>query len=172
MFWYVNCPICTVALAVVLIFVGAITDCHNPECQCSLPDSLKKCANLPAEMKIDYIRLYQDPDDVTHTTSCSPPAFPTKQFISDHADRFKPWAPTLPNNNLELDVSTVRHDTLEFALIFVMCAGIIFVISRTLSSTFNAKSSTRQPHGVTEKADHGKRVINEHTSLLTKKTDV
>lgn len=42
-------------------------DCSNPECQCTLPDGMKNCKNLPAEMKIDYIRVYQDEDDPTHT---------------------------------------------------------------------------------------------------------
>lgn len=34
-------------------------DCHNPDCQCSLPRGMQQCRNLPAEMRIDYIRLYQ-----------------------------------------------------------------------------------------------------------------
>jgi hypothetical protein len=31
------------------------------DCQCTLPEGMKNCKNLPAEMKIDYIRLYQVP---------------------------------------------------------------------------------------------------------------
>lgn len=74
------------------------------ECQCALPDGMKGCKNLPAEMKIDYIRLYQvlfsaprkriiiylccfdkDREDPLHTIGCSPPGFPTKEFIEAHA---------------------------------------------------------------------------------------
>mmetsp|Transcript_16193 Transcript_16193/g.27134 ORF Transcript_16193/g.27134 Transcript_16193/m.27134 type:complete len:165 (+) Transcript_16193:785-1279(+) len=51
---------------------------------------------MPAEMKIDYIRLYQDPNDSSHTTSCSPPEFPTEQFIRDHKERFEIWSPKTP----------------------------------------------------------------------------
>jgi hypothetical protein len=43
-----NCPCCWVCY-----------DCTNPECQCTLPDGMKNCKNLPAEMQIDYIRVYQ-----------------------------------------------------------------------------------------------------------------
>ena len=56
-------------------------DCTNPECQCTLPEGMKNCKNLPAKMAIDYIRLYQDPHDVSHTIGCSPPDFPTAGFI-------------------------------------------------------------------------------------------
>ena len=52
---------------------------------------LKNCNNLPAEMKIDYIRLYQDADSSEHTLSCSPPDFPTSTFIADFSERYKPW---------------------------------------------------------------------------------
>ena len=38
---------------------GVCYDCNNPECQCALPDGMKNCKMFPAEMKIDYIRLYQ-----------------------------------------------------------------------------------------------------------------
>jgi hypothetical protein len=84
------------------------------ECQCSLPDGMKNCKNLPAEMKIDFIRLYQvrnntysiwahwltvrlcvyqDEDDASHTLGCSPPNYPTEEFIKAHPG--KPWYPSL-----------------------------------------------------------------------------
>ena len=37
----------------------ACYDCTNPACQCALPYGLRDCKSLPAEMTIDYIRLYQ-----------------------------------------------------------------------------------------------------------------
>ena len=55
------------------------------DCQCSLPDGMKNCKNLPAKMEIDYIRLYQDKEDPTHTLGCSPEGFPTAEFIAAHA---------------------------------------------------------------------------------------
>jgi hypothetical protein len=40
-------------------------------------------------MRVDYIRLYQDPDDATHTLSCSPPSHPTAEFIAQHAGEYR-----------------------------------------------------------------------------------
>jgi hypothetical protein len=48
---------------------------------------MKNCRNLPAHMKVDYIRLYQDATDPLHTLSCSPPSHPTAEFIAAHAGR-------------------------------------------------------------------------------------
>lgn len=57
-------------------------DCTNPECQCTLPDGMKDCKNLPAEMSIDYIRLYQDVSKGSkHSIGCSPESHPTKEYI-------------------------------------------------------------------------------------------
>jgi len=68
-------------------------DCTNPDCQCSLPDGMKNCKNLPAEMKIDFIRLYQDLEDSSHTIGCSPDRFPTAEFIQAHPLRYMNWMP-------------------------------------------------------------------------------
>ncbi|RPB28090.1 beta-glucan synthesis-associated protein SKN1 [Terfezia boudieri ATCC MYA-4762] len=37
---------------------------------------------LPAKMRIDYIRIYQDPDNTIVT--CDPPGYETTQYIGDH----------------------------------------------------------------------------------------
>ena len=55
------------------------------ECQCTLPDTLKNCASLPATMKIDYIRLYQDKSDPQHSLGCDTEQVPTATFIREHA---------------------------------------------------------------------------------------
>ena len=68
-------------------------DCINPECQCSLPLGMRGCKNLPAEMEIDYVRLYQDPLDTTHTVGCSPEGYPTAEYIEAHAGDYAPWRP-------------------------------------------------------------------------------
>jgi hypothetical protein len=57
------------------------------ECQCALPNGMKNCRNLPAHMRVDYIRLYQDTQDPLHTLSCSPPSHPTADFIAAHEGR-------------------------------------------------------------------------------------
>ncbi len=68
-------------------------DCMNPECQCALPKGMRGCRNLPAVMSIDWIRLYQDEHDESHTFGCSPPAYPTAEFIAAHPERYAPWTP-------------------------------------------------------------------------------
>ncbi|KAJ1426235.1 beta-glucan synthesis-associated protein-domain-containing protein [Ochromonadaceae sp. CCMP2298] len=68
-------------------------DCADPACQCSLPQGLQNCSNLPATMRVDYIRLYQDPHDPQHSVGCSPLNFPTQDFIAAHRDRYADWQP-------------------------------------------------------------------------------
>lgn len=41
-------------------------------------------ALMPATMRLDYIRIYQDPDDVSIT--CDPPGYPTTEYIKNHND--------------------------------------------------------------------------------------
>ena len=37
------------------------------DCQCTLPDGMKMCKNLPAQMELDFIRLYQVTVFLHHT---------------------------------------------------------------------------------------------------------
>ncbi|KAJ5641120.1 hypothetical protein N7528_000745 [Penicillium herquei] len=37
---------------------------------------------MPAYLRVDFVRIYQDPDDVSVT--CDPPGFETTQYIEDH----------------------------------------------------------------------------------------
>eukprot|EP00598_Pedospumella_elongata_P002282 CAMPEP_0184971486 /NCGR_PEP_ID=MMETSP1098-20130426/3712_1 /TAXON_ID=89044 /ORGANISM="Spumella elongata, Strain CCAP 955/1" /LENGTH=503 /DNA_ID=CAMNT_0027493617 /DNA_START=31 /DNA_END=1542 /DNA_ORIENTATION=- len=76
-------------------------DCTNPECQCALPEGMKGCRNLPAAMRVDYIRLYQDAADPAHSLSCSPASHPTKQFIEGHIDRYRDWTGKEPFQDTE-----------------------------------------------------------------------
>lgn len=68
-------------------------DCTNPECQCSLPEAMRGCANLPAVMKIDYIRLYQDLKDPSRSVGCSPSSHPTEKYISAFPASYQDWSP-------------------------------------------------------------------------------
>jgi beta-glucanase (GH16 family) len=88
-------------------------DCHNPKCQCGLPEvtvslyfitkctslfisslqGMKNCAMFPAEMEIEYIRVYQNKRDEKHTLGCSPPDFPTAGFIEGNKERYENWTP-------------------------------------------------------------------------------
>eukprot|EP01036_Dinobryon_divergens_P023593 gene23593-31955_t len=97
-------------------------DCTNPgmNCQCSLPDGMKNCRNLPAEMKVDFIRLYQDPQDNSHTIGCSPERFPTADFIASHSKRYEDWVALSPR-------SLAIYNTLFFTAM-VACAVVLFVV--------------------------------------------
>ena len=71
----------------------ACLDCENALCQCGLPPQLEGCAGLPVEMRVDYVRVYQDPKDALHTLGCSPPSHPTAAFIHENMERYAPWEP-------------------------------------------------------------------------------
>ena len=69
-------------------------DCTDPTAQCALPKGLwNNCQNLPTQMKFDFVRLYQDSDDASHTLGCSPKSYPTDAFIRAHSERYANWAP-------------------------------------------------------------------------------
>lgn len=147
---------------------------------------MKNCANLPAEMKIDYIRLYQDPADSSHTTSCSPDAYPTQQFILDHAERFQEWAPKkrAPPSPMLMPEAT-NEDTIKsnemftlfclLAVCLVFWGGVTFVVTKFRKGANATRHSQEQVlhqqgegHEIIDHADHDQ--INENTSLLSKKT--
>jgi len=41
---------------------------------------------MPATMRVDYIRIYQDEDNVIMT--CDPPGFPTTEYIAAHPEPY------------------------------------------------------------------------------------
>lgn len=43
-------------------------------------------ALMPATMRFDYVRIYQDPQDVSVT--CDPPGYPTTQYIKEHPEPY------------------------------------------------------------------------------------
>jgi beta-glucanase (GH16 family) len=62
-------------------------DCKDPVKQCGMNPGW--CKTLPAEFKIDYVRLYQNPTDPKQTIGCNPKEYPTKRFIKAHEYRYK-----------------------------------------------------------------------------------
>lgn len=107
-------------------------DCLNPDCQCSLPAGLKDCKNLPAELQIGSIRLYQDLGEEViieergekkkirinsrHSLSCSPPSHPTLEFIRGHAERYEEWKPykeiSIGPKDIEEEIHDISNDPL------------------------------------------------------------
>ncbi|CAB16237.1 Glucosidase [Schizosaccharomyces pombe] len=45
--------------------------------------------SFPAVMYIDYIRIYQDPDDTNSHIGCDPPGYPTTKYIEEHPLAYK-----------------------------------------------------------------------------------
>lgn len=41
---------------------------------------------LPATMRFDYVRIYQDPDK--EMVTCDPPGYPTTEYINNHLDSY------------------------------------------------------------------------------------
>eukprot|EP00968_Pinguiococcus_pyrenoidosus_P027658 scaffold7397_cov277-Pinguiococcus_pyrenoidosus.AAC.3 len=77
-------------------------DCKKNECLCGMPPGMCKAferADLDQEddgarFLVDYVRIYQDPDDSRHTVGCDPPDFPTRRYIQAHALRYAAAAPS------------------------------------------------------------------------------
>lgn len=71
------------------------TDCRNPDCLVC-PDQTEWLSEFcndispsnPAEYKIDYIRVYQDTSDSSHTLGCDPPDLPTKDYINENWEKY------------------------------------------------------------------------------------
>ncbi len=64
-----------------------VYDCKDPTTQCGFNPGF--CKTLPAEFKIDYVRVYQNKDDPLQTIGCNPKEYPTKRFIQAHEYRYK-----------------------------------------------------------------------------------
>ena len=54
-------------------------NCDTPEGQCGFFPGF--CSILPADFLIDYVHVYQDPNDPLQTLGCDPPGFPTARYI-------------------------------------------------------------------------------------------
>jgi hypothetical protein len=119
---------------------------------------MKFCKNLPAEMRIDYIRLYQDPSDPTHTVSCSPPSHPTAEFIEGHPERYADWK--------DYDgLFPVGFGFYEFSyLILFVCVGVYaFKIAyRKFNDFYNNKPRYIPDH------NHHMDVLHHHMSTKVK----
>ena len=54
-------------------------NCDTTEGQCGFFPGF--CSMLPADFLIDYVHVYQDPNEPLHTIGCDPPGFPTARYI-------------------------------------------------------------------------------------------
>lgn len=64
-----------------------VYDCKDPASQCGFSPGF--CKELPAEFKIDYVRVYQNKNNDNHTIGCNPPKYPTRRYIQAHEYNYK-----------------------------------------------------------------------------------
>ena len=103
-------------------------DCKDPASWCALPKGMRGCANLPSKMKVDYVRLYQDSSDESHTVGCSPPNYPTAEFIRNHPERYDDWEPPQPSvlgRVLYYVVNPVGRAVSSLTLVVVVLLGLL-----------------------------------------------
>ena len=79
--WFLNCP-------------HKCWTCFDPQCTCALPEGY--CETFPTQFELDYVRVYQAPNDPRHVLGCSPPARSTADFIEAHKDRYTIRTQTKP----------------------------------------------------------------------------
>ena len=105
---------------------------------------MKDCAMFPAEMHIDYIRVYQNRQDTLHTLGCSPDAFPTREYIEAHADRYANWAPitdpNLASNEAILVDEKQQYSAVEVLFASAACIIIIFGSLKLMRGPFGSSS--------------------------------
>lgn len=121
-------------------------DCTNPECQCSLPEAMRRCKILPAVMKVDYIRLYQDLDDPLHSLGCSPLSHPTAQYISSFSERYADWAPATTAGWRSYTVLVILvHFLVIIILILSLIFSCLYLCNPTYRTIGDVKSSLSAP---------------------------
>jgi hypothetical protein len=64
-------------------------NCNDPtgKCSCGFADGF--CASLPGHFLVDYVRVYQNPNDGQQKVGCSTPERPTSRWIEGHASNYK-----------------------------------------------------------------------------------
>jgi beta-glucanase (GH16 family) len=143
-------------------------DCANPECQCSLPEGMRNCANLPTAMKIDYVRLYQDSSDNLHSLGCSPPSHPTRAYIAAHPERYADWTAEVPPFYYDY----LGAGPMPVVLMASAIVAIIVLCYKLLVRCGDASRSTKlavaidAPSTVGNKNSETREVVNENTRLL------
>mmetsp|Transcript_5236 Transcript_5236/g.7239 ORF Transcript_5236/g.7239 Transcript_5236/m.7239 type:complete len:562 (+) Transcript_5236:68-1753(+) len=61
-------------------------DCKDADCLCAIPKNM--CQNLPAHFLIDYVRVYQAPDDEKQWVGCNSEDFPMMRYVEHNRHLF------------------------------------------------------------------------------------
>ena len=75
-------------------------DCRDLKCKCAVPDRM--CENFPADFEIDWVRVYQNPNDGKQIVGCSTPDYPTSRYIKGHERLFMSDGDTAPLQPLKV----------------------------------------------------------------------
>ncbi|CAB9503152.1 Beta-glucan synthesis-associated protein [Seminavis robusta] len=75
----------------------------------------------PAEMKVNWVRVYQDPADPTQKVGCSTPERPTRQYIEAHAKSYKQENDVTPLKGIQ--TGRGRCDPAALGEIAAACGG-------------------------------------------------
>ena len=90
-------------------------NCPCKDYDCNSHDYKSKCgfsegfcdmmrSSDPPKYKVDWVRVYQDPNDDLQKVGCSTPERPTRRWIEAHADQYKQ----------EHDVSRMLNDIVTY----------------------------------------------------------
>ena len=81
----------------------------------------------PPKYKVDWVRVYQDPNDDLQKVGCSTPERPTRRWIEAHADQYKQ----------EHDVSRMLNDIViyydEMQQLFQLTTCVLTLLLSTTS---------------------------------------
>ena len=69
-------------------------DCKTYEGKCGFNEGF--CETLPAEFKIDHVRVYQNKLDPNMYVGCNPKSHPTRRYIAAHAEKYTLSTDRLP----------------------------------------------------------------------------
>lgn len=83
--------------------------------------------------------IHQDSADPLHTLGCSPPEYPTKEFIEAHAHRYENWKPYVPQSKPQHRPSNAQQieeeiDETALAILKITLSAIIIgMMSATIA---------------------------------------
>lgn len=61
-------------------------DCKTVEGRCGFNPQF--CSSLPAQFKIDHVRVYQNKADPSMSVGCNPQSYPTSRYIAAHPEKY------------------------------------------------------------------------------------
>lgn len=61
-------------------------DCKTVEGRCGFNPQF--CSSLPAQFKIDHVRVYQNKEDPSMSVGCNPQSHPTSRYIAAHPEKY------------------------------------------------------------------------------------